>query len=88
MKGLVVAPGFIDLHVHSHSAESYQFQARDGVTTSLELEIGVWPVAPWYAAGEGKSLLNFGAGAARSGGVPPGNRRRCVNRRVVGWIPT
>ena len=67
VKGLVVAPGFIDLHVHSHSPESYAFQARDGVTTALELEIGVWPVARWYAQHEGKSLINFGA---TSGHVP------------------
>src|SRR2546425_10545690 len=66
-KDLVVAPGFIDLHVHSHSPEAYAFQARDGVTTSLELEIGVWPVAPWYAAHEGRSVINFGA---TSGHVP------------------
>lgn len=67
VKGLVVAPGFIDLHVHSHSPEAYAFQARDGVTTSLELEIGVWPVARWYAGHQGKSLINFGA---TSGHVP------------------
>lgn len=67
VKGLVVAPGFIDLHVHSHTPEAYAFQARDGVTTALELEIGVWPVARWYAAHEGKSLINFGA---TSGHVP------------------
>lgn len=67
VKGLVVAPGFIDLHVHQHSAETYAFKARDGVTTALELEIGVWPVAPWYAERQGKSLINFGAS---SGHVP------------------
>jgi N-acyl-D-aspartate/D-glutamate deacylase len=67
VKGLVVAPGFIDLHVHSHSPEAYGFQARDGVTTALELEIGVWPVARWYAQHEGKALINFGA---TSGHVP------------------
>src|SRR5437868_10735148 len=49
VKGLVVAPGFIDLHVHRHSDEAYRFKARDGVTTALELEIGVSPVKPWYA---------------------------------------
>ena len=67
VKGLVVAPGFIDLHVHSHTPEAYRFQARDGVTTALELEIGVWPVARWYAQHEGRSLINFGA---TSGHVP------------------
>src|SRR6266446_9992101 len=33
-KGLVVAPGFIDLHEHGQEPRNYQFQARDGVTTS------------------------------------------------------
>ena len=39
-KGLVVAPGFIDLHEHAQEPRNYQFQAHDGVTTSLELEVG------------------------------------------------
>lgn len=60
-KGLVVAPGFIDLHSHGQDAENYRYKARDGVTTALELEVGVSPVTPWYAAREGKSLINFGA---------------------------
>ena len=63
VRGLVVAPGFIDLHVHTHSPELYAFKARDGVTTALELELGAWPVKPWYAEREGKSLINFGASA-------------------------
>ena len=66
-KGLVVAPGFIDLHSHGQTPENYGFKARDGVTTALEMEIGVWPVAPWYAQREGKALINFGA---TSGHVP------------------
>jgi dihydroorotase len=59
-KGLVVAPGFIDLHEHGQEPRNYQFQARDGVTTSLELEAGTNYVAKWYAQREGKSLINFG----------------------------
>ncbi len=59
-KGLVVAPGFIDLHEHGQEARNYEFQARDGVTTSLELEAGTDDVDRWYAAREGKSLINFG----------------------------
>jgi N-acyl-D-aspartate/D-glutamate deacylase len=58
--GLVVAPGFIDLHEHGQEPRNYQFQARDGVTTSLELELGTADVDTWYAAREGKSLINFG----------------------------
>lgn len=59
-KGLIVAPGFIDLHEHGQEPRNYQFQAHDGVTTSLELEAGTDDVAKWYAAREGKSLINFG----------------------------
>jgi dihydroorotase len=59
-KGLVVAPGFIDLHEHGQEPRNYQFQAHDGVTTSLELEAGTNEVAKWYAQREGKSLINYG----------------------------
>jgi N-acyl-D-aspartate/D-glutamate deacylase len=62
-KGLVVAPGFIDLHEHGQEPRNYQFQARDGVTTSLELEAGTDDVDKWYAKREGKSLINFGVSA-------------------------
>jgi len=61
--GLVVAPGFIDLHSHGQTPENYRFKAMDGVTTALELEVGVSPVGAWYAAREGKALINFGASA-------------------------
>src|SRR5580704_18735905 len=59
-KGLVVAPGFIDLHEHGQEPRNYQFQAHDGVTTSLELEVGTDYVDKWYAAREGKALINYG----------------------------
>jgi dihydroorotase len=59
-KGLVVAPGFIDPHEHGQDPRNYGFQARDGVTTSLELEGGTENVANWYAEREAKSLINFG----------------------------
>jgi N-acyl-D-aspartate/D-glutamate deacylase len=62
-KGLVVAPGFIDLHEHGQDPHSYQFQAHDGVTTSLELEVGTDDVRRWYADRENKSLINYGVSA-------------------------
>jgi N-acyl-D-aspartate/D-glutamate deacylase len=65
--GLVVAPGFIDLHSHGQDAENYRYKAMDGVTTALELERGVFPVAPWYAERVGKALINYGAS---SGHIP------------------
>jgi N-acyl-D-glutamate deacylase len=60
--GLVVAPGFIDLHAHGQSLPADRMQAFDGVTTTLELELGVWPVARWYEeqARVGRTL-NYGA---------------------------
>jgi dihydroorotase len=65
--GLVVAPGFIDLHAHGQLEENYRLQARDGVTTALELEIGVNPVAPWYQQRTGRALINFGASSGHVG---------------------
>jgi len=59
--GLVVAPGFIDIHTHAQYAFGYDQQAQDGVTTALELEEGVWPIAPFYARREGHTRINFGA---------------------------
>jgi N-acyl-D-aspartate/D-glutamate deacylase len=68
--GLVVAPGFIDLHAHGQDPFSRDLQVRDGVTTALEMEGGVWPVDDWYAEREGQWRINFGAttsyGAARA----------------------
>ena len=62
-KGLVVAPGFIDLHQHGQDAENYAVKAIDGVTTALELEVGVADVDRWYGEREGKARINFGASA-------------------------
>lgn len=60
-KGLVVAPGFIDLHVHGQDDENYRLYALDGVTTALELEVGTGDVPGFYAARAGKALINYGA---------------------------
>ena len=74
VRGLVVAPGFIDLHAHGQDAINYEFLARDGVTTALELEIGTYPVAPWYAKRDGKALINFGVSVGH-----PGARRAMLD---------
>ena len=58
--GLVVAPGFIDLHEHGQSEEAYGLMVRDGVTTALELEVGDEDIDQWYAAREGGQLVNHG----------------------------
>ena len=59
-KGLVVSPGFIDLHQHGQDDENNRFKAMDGVTTALELEVGTGDVDRWYADRDGKTLINYG----------------------------
>ncbi len=60
VKGLVVAPGFIDLHAHGQNEESYSLMVRDGVTTAFELEVGTADVEGWYKEREGRQLINYG----------------------------
>ncbi|HET7106272.1 MAG TPA: amidohydrolase family protein [Candidatus Acidoferrum sp.] len=81
-RGLVVAPGFIDLHEHGQEPRNYEFQAHDGVTTSLELEVGTEDVPGWYARREGKSLVNFGVSV---GHIPI---RMRVMKDPSKWLPT
>ena len=59
-RGLVVSPGFIDLHQHGQNEENNRFKAMDGVTTALELEVGTGDIDAWYAERERKSLINYG----------------------------
>ena len=61
VSGLVVAPGFIDLHAHGQTNRANEFQARDGVTTALELESGVANTASFLAERSAGAILNFGA---------------------------
>jgi len=63
--GQVVTAGFIDLHSHVSDLGGLRLQAMDGVTTALELEAGVTPVADAYrrAAAQGRPL-NFGFAAS------------------------
>ena len=63
-RGLVVAPGFIDLHAHGQDDENYRIFALDGVTTALELEVGTEDVPGFYKSREGKALINFGASSS------------------------
>ena len=79
--GMIVAPGFIDLHSHGQNEENYRYRAMDGVTTALELEVGTPDVDDWYAQREGKSLINYGVSAGHIG----------ARMRVLGgpgtWLP-
>jgi hypothetical protein len=60
-RGLVAAPGFVDPHSHAYGYETATYQAMDGVTTRLELELGVYPVRAWYERKAGHELINYGA---------------------------
>jgi N-acyl-D-aspartate/D-glutamate deacylase len=63
-KGMVVAPGFIDLHQHGQTPEDYRLKALDGVTTALELEIGASDVHGFLDARKNGTLINFGTSAS------------------------
>jgi hypothetical protein len=63
--GQVITSGFIDLHSHVNDIGGLRLQALDGVTTALELEAGVTPVADAYrrAAAQGRPV-NYGYAAS------------------------
>src|ERR1051326_1753844 len=63
-KGLIVSPGFIDLHQHGQDLENQRVKALDGVTTILEMEIGKPDVASFLKSQESHSLLNYEIGRA------------------------
>ena len=60
--GLVVAPGFIDTHFHWTRPIGYKLALRDGVTTAMDLEAGVYGprVDEWYRMHAGRSQVNYG----------------------------
>jgi N-acyl-D-aspartate/D-glutamate deacylase len=62
--GLVVAPGFIDLHQHGQELESQRVKAFDGVTTALEMEIGAPDVTQFLNRKQGHSLIHYGTTAS------------------------
>jgi len=64
--GLVVAPGFIDLHQHGQDEASGVLKAYDGVTSALEMEIGSPDVKAFLTRKTGHSLINFGTSASHS----------------------
>jgi len=59
-RDLIVAPGFVDLHSHGTTPETYRFQSLDGVTTTLELELGTSDVDAWYRERSGGQRINYG----------------------------
>ncbi|MFB7089147.1 amidohydrolase family protein [Streptomyces sp. NPDC056296] len=65
VSGLVLAPGFIDLHSHAQSRTGLLLQALDGVTTALELETGAASVTAALAAAELEGRpVNYGYSAS------------------------
>jgi Amidohydrolase family len=68
VSGLVVGPGFVDLHSHVHSIAGHRLQAMDGVTTALDLEAGLMPIERAYTeAAEAGRPLHYGFAASWGG---------------------
>jgi len=81
-RGLVVSPGFIDLHQHGQDDENYRFKAMDGVTTALELEVGTGDIDAWYAQRDQKTLINYGVSAGHLAA------RMAAMREPVTFLPS
>ncbi|MFD9961554.1 amidohydrolase family protein [Amycolatopsis sp. NPDC058986] len=65
VSGMVLAPGFIDLHSHAQSRTGLLLQAMDGVTTALELEAGAASVSAALADAEQDGRpVNYGFSAS------------------------
>jgi len=61
VEGLVVSPGFIDLHTHSPTVLGQDYQLRDGVTTALELEAGSFPSSAYGEHIQQQARMNYGS---------------------------
>jgi N-acyl-D-aspartate/D-glutamate deacylase len=59
-RGLVLSPGFIDLHRHGQNAENYRYAALDGVTSVFELEVGAGDIDRWYRERERGQVIHYG----------------------------
>ena len=98
-KGLVVAPGFVDLHQHGQRPEDYPFKAMDGVTTALELEVGTANVDLWYQLRASKTPINYGVSIGhiptrisvmgdKPAFLPPANSRGAKQRATPEQLAT
>lgn len=81
-RGLVVSPGFIDLHCHGMTNEAFAVMIQDGVTSGFELEVGTNDVNGWYEDHSMPQYVNYG--------VSIGHIR--VRMEVMGdkglWLPS
>jgi dihydroorotase len=77
-RGLVVAPGFVDLHQHAQSPHAYQVEATGGITSALELEDGTGDVDRWYDERASGSAINYGVS------IGEGHARMVVMHDTVG----
>jgi hypothetical protein len=80
-RGLVVTPGFIDLHDHGQTPETYRLRSLDGVTTTLELEFGTSGIDEWYRERSDGRLINYGVSIGHI------KVRMAVMRDKGSWIP-
>ncbi|MGH1374312.1 MAG: amidohydrolase family protein [Cellvibrionaceae bacterium] len=60
-KGLVVAPGFIDVHSHSPTLLGQHMNVLDGITTQLDLEAGAFPIDSYGEHYQGGAQINYGS---------------------------
>ena len=60
--GKIVAPGFIDTHFHFQKPIGYSLGLRDGLTSSMDFEMGCAGsyIADWYEARKGVTQANYG----------------------------
>ena len=60
-KGLVVAPGFIDVHTHTPTLLGQHMNLLDGITTQLDLEAGSYPISFYGEHFQGGAQINYGS---------------------------
>ena len=59
--GLVVAPGFIDIHSHTPTLLGQKVNLLDGITTQLDLEAGSFPVSFYGEHFRDGAQINYGS---------------------------
>lgn len=59
--GLVVAPGFIDIHSHTPTRLGEHLSVLDGITTQLDLEAGSYPPTSYGYQYRGGAQLHYGS---------------------------